>query len=282
MAAPLRSTGHGTQPPAPTPPTSAPPGRSPSSRLPQSRKMAESTSGSITATSPTPPRTAWSSWPMPSTSSRSITPATLLPWGLEHRNLAQLNCLEVLLALKSALLASPMSLRAVLAPGAYKGVIMMTQSRSCRNVCWACACALLVLTGGCEMLIDVPTVSSDGSISGGAPKLHSLLKLVSESRPKPAEGNPQGVGYTINLYPATHIVTLEGYLPPTQKAVGASYVMIASLDSGESAWVALIVETAVGIPGEKSVRQTTRSFSWEGGKWVSKSLSEMQVRDARR
>ena len=55
--------------------------------------------------------------------------------------------------------------------------------------------ALTILTAvmGCGAVINGPSVSPDGTIKGGDPRLSGLLRIVSANRPPPVAGVSDGV-----------------------------------------------------------------------------------------
>lgn len=134
----------------------------------------------------------------------------------------------------------------------------------------------LTVTGGCWVGGNAPTVSPDGSISGGEPRLSALLELVSKGRPEPSEAL-YGASYVISVYPIEHMILAEGTLPQTKNAMEASYSIIASLDSAESAAVAVVTESIVGRDGKTSVRQQSQAYRWQSGRWVAQSFGELQI-----
>jgi hypothetical protein len=151
------------------------------------------------------------------------------------------------------------------------------QEHSCFKWCHAVTYAILSLTLGCTMVGNMPGVGPDGRITGGEPRLSALLELVSKGRPSHLEKASQAVSYVVSVYPARHMVLLEGKLPRTNRQVEATYSMLASLDSAESAEIAVITEIAVCQDGGESLHQRSEAFRWERGQWVVRSLAELQV-----
>jgi hypothetical protein len=142
-------------------------------------------------------------------------------------------------------------------------------------VCCLIILVILVTIIGCNAVVDAPSMSPDGTIQGGAPKLSALIHMISTNRPRPLVGAPQGATYTITIFPVRHMCVLEGELPETKEAIGATYTIIASLDSADSAEIAVVTETFLNR--DLSLRSRSGAFRWEKERWVARSFGELHV-----
>ena len=143
---------------------------------------------------------------------------------------------------------------------------------------------LLPLLAGCHSVVDLPYVQTDGTITGGEPRLHALISLVSQGRPRPATDSISPmVSYVITVLPIVHMVRTEGTFPREEAGVEAPYTLIACLGSSNSAQVAIVTAVAAEVRPSANARpppmeQQTGVFRWENGQWVSHSLPGLQLR----
>jgi hypothetical protein len=137
-------------------------------------------------------------------------------------------------------------------------------------------CIIAIGVGGCEALMgDVPVVLADGSVRGGEPKLKPLLEMMSKGRPKPTGDSKQRVYYAISIYPIGVLIQLKGNFPETKDAVGGDYSIACSMDSAETAAVALVAEVDITSDSALSVTQQLGVFRWEDGRWVESSIGDI-------
>ncbi len=139
------------------------------------------------------------------------------------------------------------------------------------------AIVVLALTGGCSLIGQPPSIADDGSVVGGEPRLSSLLEVLSKGRPNRLESEHRQVSYVISIYPMRHMLLLEGVLPLTEDKIIANYTMVASVDSRESAEIAIITETTAKEGGDGLSCQHSQAFRWESEHWVAKSFAELQA-----
>ena len=132
--------------------------------------------------------------------------------------------------------------------------------------------------GGCEALVtDVPYVLSDGSVKGGEPRLKPLVEMMSKGRPKPTSNSKRRVYCAVSIYPLGCLVLLKGTFPETKDAVAGDYSIACSVDSAETAEVALIVEVEITSDAALIVTQGSEVFRWEKGQWVESSIADIYM-----
>jgi hypothetical protein len=158
--------------------------------------------------------------------------------------------------------------------------------RASRNLRLLLASSFIsTLVIGCAA--DMPSVSLNGEIEGGHPKLHQMvatLKIL-QHRHALKEKGIEEAWYTVALLPKTPRVEpffCFGTLPATDRYAKANYVILCSADTIDEVRLAMVTQVLMSNSDPSGCRCSPDSYWWEADHWVNEPPVRWSAGVARR